>query len=206
MPDNMEPGARVSERWSPGRAPGVVLPAVAAGSCRGGRRAHRRSAAVPRRGHKDAAGNRRRTGFVADAGALAAIPGARLAVPPTLQASLPARLDRLGRAAKEVAQGGAAIGRGFSYDLLCAASRRLEAETQAVLSQLVAAGLLFQRGEPPAAQNQFKTRWCRTPPTARCCAARARRCMGESPRRLRRTPRNASNASRKFSPIISSSG
>ena len=38
------------------------------------------------------------------------------AIPPTLQQSLTARLDRLG-SAREVAQIGAVIGRGFSYPL-----------------------------------------------------------------------------------------
>jgi len=89
-------------------------------------------------------------------GAVAAIPGARLAVPATLQASLMARLDRLGPAAREVAQTGAAIGREFSYELLAAVSPRAEAETPGALDQLVAAGLVFQRGSPPAADYQFK--------------------------------------------------
>ena len=44
------------------------------------------------------------------------------AIPPTLQQSLMARLDRLGPA-REVAQIGAVIGRGFSYGLLRAAAR-----------------------------------------------------------------------------------
>ena len=39
------------------------------------------------------------------------------AIPPTLQQSLAARLDRLG-AARETAQIGAVLGRGFSYALL----------------------------------------------------------------------------------------
>ena len=43
----------------------------------------------------------------------------RLAVPPSLQASLVARLDRLS-SAREVAQAGAVIGREFAYDLLAA--------------------------------------------------------------------------------------
>jgi len=47
----------------------------------------------------------------------ASVPGAGLGVPATLQASLMARLDRLGQAAKRVAQIGAAIGREFSYEL-----------------------------------------------------------------------------------------
>jgi class 3 adenylate cyclase len=89
-------------------------------------------------------------------GTLAAIPGARLAVPATLQASLMARLDRLGLAAKETAQIGAAIGREFSYELLAAVAPRGAAEMQAALARLVSAGLVFQRGTPPAAEYQFK--------------------------------------------------
>src|SRR5882757_2371937 len=82
--------------------------------------------------------------------------GARLAVPVSLQASLMARLDRLGPAAREVAQTASAIGRDFPYDLVVAAAPRGEAETLANLDQLVAAGLVFQHGIPPAAAYQFK--------------------------------------------------
>jgi class 3 adenylate cyclase len=89
-------------------------------------------------------------------GIIAGIPGERVAVPPTLQASLLARLDRLGPAAREIAQTGAAIGRDFSYELLAAVAGSGDAETRAALGQLVAAGLLFQRGTPPAADYQFK--------------------------------------------------
>ena len=89
-------------------------------------------------------------------GTLAAIPGARLAVPPTLQASLMARLDRLGSGPKEIAQIGAAIGREFSYELLASVAPRGELETRAALLQLVGAGLVFQRGLPPTAEYQFK--------------------------------------------------
>jgi hypothetical protein len=78
------------------------------------------------------------------------------AVPPTLQASLMARLDRLGTAARETAQVGAAIGRDFPYDLLVAAAPRGETETRAAIDRLVAAELVFQRGAPPAADYQFK--------------------------------------------------
>ena len=87
---------------------------------------------------------------------LASIPGARFKVPATLQASLMARLDRLGAVAREIAQVGAAIGRDFSHELLLAASPRGAAETEAALGHLVAAGLVFQRGVPPAAEYQFK--------------------------------------------------
>jgi class 3 adenylate cyclase/predicted ATPase len=82
--------------------------------------------------------------------------GARLAVPVSLQASLMARLDRLGPAAREVAQTASAIGRDFSYTLVAAAAPGGEAETRAYLDQLVAAGLVFQIGTPPAASYQFK--------------------------------------------------
>jgi len=84
------------------------------------------------------------------------IPGARLKVPPTLQASLMARLDRLGAAAREVAQVGAAIGRDFSHDLLLATAPRGAAETEEALGRLVAAGLVFRRGIVPATEYQFK--------------------------------------------------
>jgi predicted ATPase len=79
-----------------------------------------------------------------------------LAVPPTLHASLMARLDRLGPAAKEVAQIGAAIGREFSYELLIAVADRTARELEAALDRLVDAGLVFRRGTPPNAAYSFK--------------------------------------------------
>ena len=87
---------------------------------------------------------------------VAAIPGHRTAVPATLQASLMARLDRLGPEARDIAQTGAAIGREFTYDIVTAVALRPEAETRAALDRLVASGLVFQRGSPPAADYQFK--------------------------------------------------
>src|SRR5690606_16606732 len=88
--------------------------------------------------------------------ALATTPSGGLSVPPTLHASLMARLDRLGPAAKEVAQVGAAIGREFSYELLSAVADRGANEVQAALGRLVEAGLLFRRGTPPEASYTFK--------------------------------------------------
>ena len=88
--------------------------------------------------------------------AAAAIPSATVAVPATLHASLMARLDRLGSAAKEVAQIGAAIGREFSHALLAAVTRKPEPELQSALHRIVAAGLLFQQGVPPHATYLFK--------------------------------------------------
>ena len=67
-----------------------------------------------------------------------------------------ARLDRLGPAAKEVAQFGAVIGREFSHALLAALVRKPEAELASALDRLIAAGLLFQQGLPPHATYLFK--------------------------------------------------
>jgi predicted ATPase len=89
-------------------------------------------------------------------GSMAAVPPSSLAVPATLHASLLGRLDRLGPAAKQAAQVGAAIGRDFSYELLAAASPLAEPELQEALRRLVEAGLVFQRGAPPTAEYLFK--------------------------------------------------
>ena len=92
-----------------------------------------------------------------DAGArIRAVPPASAAVPATLHASLMARLDRLGSAAKEIAQIGAAIGREFSYDLLTAVAQQTEAGLREALGRLVDAGLVFQRGVLPECTFLFK--------------------------------------------------
>jgi predicted ATPase/class 3 adenylate cyclase len=89
-------------------------------------------------------------------GALTGASTSALALPATLQASLLARLDRLGPAAKQVAQTGAAIGREFSYDLLGAVATRNERELQNELARLVASELVFQHGAPPESVYTFK--------------------------------------------------
>jgi predicted ATPase len=85
----------------------------------------------------------------------AAVPSPALPVPASLYASLMARLDRLGPA-KEVAQIGAAIGREFSYALLAAVARKPEAQLNAALDRLVAAGLVFRQGLRPDGEYLFK--------------------------------------------------
>jgi predicted ATPase len=85
----------------------------------------------------------------------AAVPLPALAVPASLNASLMARLDRLGPA-KEVAQIGSAIGREFSHALLAAVVRKPETELQSALDRLIQAGLLFRQGVPPHATYLFK--------------------------------------------------
>jgi class 3 adenylate cyclase/predicted ATPase len=79
-----------------------------------------------------------------------------LTVPPTLHASLMARLDRIGSGAKEIAQIGAAIGREFSYEIVVDVAQRPEQELNETLDRLVEAGLIFRRGEPPRSSFLFK--------------------------------------------------
>ena len=78
-----------------------------------------------------------------------------LTIPTTLHDSLMARLDR-SASVRLVAQIGAAIGREFSYALLCAVSRVPESELEAALARLVTSELVFQRGAPPDAVYTFK--------------------------------------------------
>jgi class 3 adenylate cyclase/predicted ATPase len=86
----------------------------------------------------------------------ASVPSTGFGVPTTLQASLMARLDRLGPAAKGVAQIGAAIGREFAYELAASVAELPEERLQEALQRLVDAGLVFQRGAPPTAEYLFK--------------------------------------------------
>jgi len=86
----------------------------------------------------------------------AATPSPALSIPATLHASLIARLDRIGAAAKEVAQIGAVLGREFSYELIRPVAQRDDAELQAALARLTEAGLLFCRGAPPHGSYLFK--------------------------------------------------
>ncbi len=86
---------------------------------------------------------------------VAAAPSSALAVPASLNASLMARLDRLGPA-KEVAQIGSAIGREFSHALLASVARKPDEELGSALDRLVQAGLLSRQGVPPQANYLFK--------------------------------------------------
>ena len=77
------------------------------------------------------------------------------AIPPTLQQSLMARLDRLGPA-REVAQIGSVIGRGFSYGLLRDVAGMEEAALQAALEKLADADIVLVQGLPPDSDYRFK--------------------------------------------------
>jgi class 3 adenylate cyclase/tetratricopeptide (TPR) repeat protein len=101
--------------------------------------------------------------------------GGAHAIPPTLQQSLSARLDRLGPA-REVAMIGAVLGRAFSYPLLKAIVTPVaavadrgradlneagyrgpdEAGLQAALEKLAEADILLVEGLPPQAEYRFK--------------------------------------------------
>jgi predicted ATPase len=96
---------------------------------------------------------------------VASIPSPTLGVPASLQASLMARLDRLG-SAKEVAQIGAAIGREFSHALLSAVVSRPEQELTSSLDRLIHAGLLFRQGVPPHAAYLSASRDARFTPAS----------------------------------------
>jgi class 3 adenylate cyclase/predicted ATPase len=76
------------------------------------------------------------------------------AVPPTLQQSLTARLDRLGPA-REVAQIGAVIGRDFSYPLLRAVAGMENSPLQTALDRLAEADILSVQGLPPNSDYRF---------------------------------------------------
>ena len=91
--------------------------------------------------------------------------GGAQAIPPTLQQSLAARLDRLGPA-REIAQIGAVLGREFSYALLASAAVAppstlslnglSEAALQSALERLAEADLLIVEDAGPQANYRFK--------------------------------------------------
>jgi predicted ATPase len=76
-------------------------------------------------------------------------------IPPSLQQSLTARLDRLGPA-REVAQVGAVIGRDFSYGLLRTLTGMADTALQTALEQLAEADILLVQGVPPDCDYRFK--------------------------------------------------
>ncbi|MEA2195721.1 MAG: hypothetical protein QOG42_2400, partial [Solirubrobacteraceae bacterium] len=95
-----------------------------------------------------------------DVAALKREAGGQLQVPATLHASLIARLDHLGSEARETAQAGSVIGRGFSYSLLTRMVQRSGLsqlpKIEVALTALVGSGLVFVRGAPPDAVYTFK--------------------------------------------------
>jgi hypothetical protein len=81
--------------------------------------------------------------------------GGTHAIPPTLQQSLTARLDRLG-SAREVAQIGSVIGRDFSYAIIHAVTGVEDAALRTALDRLTEADILLVQGVPPDSEYRFK--------------------------------------------------
>jgi class 3 adenylate cyclase/tetratricopeptide (TPR) repeat protein len=83
------------------------------------------------------------------------VEGGAPAIPPTLQQSLAARLDRLGPA-REIAQIGAVLGRDFPLALLQAVADLEETELRSGLERLTEADILFIEGDGAKSNYRFK--------------------------------------------------
>jgi class 3 adenylate cyclase/predicted ATPase len=81
--------------------------------------------------------------------------GGMQAIPPTLQQSLAARLDRLGEA-REVAQIGAVLGRDFSHALVRAVGGMDDPALRSAIDRLADADLLIAEGAGHEANYRFK--------------------------------------------------
>ena len=131
----------------------------------------------------------------------AAVPSPALAVPASLQASLMARLDRLGPA-KEVAQIGAAIGREFSHALLSAVVSKPETGVSVIARSSYSRRFAVQAGRTAARDLSVQARtrsgrslWHAAARAATRAACPHRRNSGEPVRRYRREPARAAGAS-----------
>jgi class 3 adenylate cyclase len=128
-------------------------------------------------------------------------PGGPQAIPPTLQQSLAARLDRLGEA-REVAQVGAVLGRDFTYALLRDVGGIDDPALQPALDRLADADLLISEGARSQGSYRFKHALIQDAAyesllksTRQALHCRAAESWSDSQRPRRR--------SRKSSPIIS---
>ena len=104
------------------------------------------------------------------------------AIPPTLQQSLTARLDRLG-SAREIAQIGAVVGRDFSYALLARSLRMDDVPLRAPWNGSPIADILLVQGLPPDSDYRFKHALSRMLLMRICSRAAVRFCTAASPRR-----------------------
>jgi len=123
-------------------------------------------------------------------------PGSPCAV--SLQASLMARLDRLGAGgARGVAQTASAIRPRLSYALVAAAAPGSEAETRAHLDSWSPPAWCSRSALRQPRPTSSSTPWCRTRPIRRCCADRARHCTNAWPLRSKTGCAKPAAASRK---------
>ena len=121
---------------------------------------------------------------------------AALSVPATLQASLTARLDRLGPAAKAIAQIAAVLGREFAYELIePVAQREGSGPARRVTSSSPTLDCSFAAARPRLPRTSSSTPFCRTARIVCCCAENGRSCMLASPRCWSRNSLILSNAS-----------
>ena len=101
---------------------------------------------------------------LAGAGILSGNPGAyrllqpvqEVSIPPTVQAVLAARIDRLGDRAKEVLQAAAVIGRQFAEPVLARLTDLPAAELAAALEQLAAAEFVYESALFPHTEYAFQ--------------------------------------------------
>jgi class 3 adenylate cyclase len=123
--------------------------------------------------------------------------GGAQAIPPTLQQSLAARLDRLG-SARETAQIGAELGRGFSYALLQSVAGLDEDPLRSALERLAQADILFIEGDGAQATYRFKHALIQDAAYDSLLKSRRQRSTAALQRRL-----SKANPSRRRSRIIS---
>ena len=121
--------------------------------------------------------------------------GGAQAIPPTLQQSLMARLDRLGEA-KEVAQIGAVIGRDFSYALLRAVSDLEDRSCKPRWNVWPRRTSCWCRACRRKLTIVLSTRSSWTWPTKTCSRAGAKSCTAVLPGRCVITSRQALHLSR----------
>jgi len=77
-------------------------------------------------------------------------------IPTTLPATLLARVERLGSAAKEILLIGSAIGRDFAHKVLAQVTVKSDAYLESAMQRLSASGLVLGSGTPPEATYSFK--------------------------------------------------
>ncbi len=107
-------------------------------------------------------------------------------IPVALYDPLTARIDALG-SAKEIAELGAVIGREFSYELISAISGWAEGELTTALAKLCELGLLYGRGDPPAAVYTFRHALIRDAAYALLLKSRRRTLHGNVAKTLMRS-------------------
>jgi len=119
-----------------------------------------------------------------------AVPGPG-AVPATLQASLMARLDRLGAAARELAQVGARSAANLRSSCSSRSIRAIATRWRTHSRALSRRGWCFNAVRCRKLPSSSSTSWCKMLPMAVCCASGVGSCTAASPTRCSRLNRPA---------------